>query len=362
MTNQLLLKVLHALCLILGLSLTRYSDARILQQENHQATEKILDFSTSPSANIPVDNLSPGLPPPHFPVPPNSGHSVAGFPTPHFPVPPISGHSVAGFPTPHFPVPPISGHSVAGFPTPHFPRSPISGHSVAGFPNPSFPRSPQSQAIVLQERNELPDVGFRAAVAIPEWHSRERSWGLDRNDQVSAEKSKTVVKFPLSRAHLISFLNKIWVHINRSLRVIHSTWSGAIKWISTLGNQMNDAQVTYLADKFCIKENIRRFQVPMDKTRAAGVQKDKSRTYLNSNSNPILPMKEARSCLGEKVIFKVAIVKIQRFAVPAADCFWFKSLRNNETQKMYLLAEEETMTETYVLGIGFPSLKVNSFP
>nr|GMC58305.1 HAD-superfamily hydrolase, subfamily IIA, CECR [Ipomoea batatas] len=36
-----------------------------------------------------------------------------------------------------------------------------------------------------QERNELPDVGFRAAVAIPEWHSRGRSWGLDRNDQVS---------------------------------------------------------------------------------------------------------------------------------------------------------------------------------
>nr|GMC63282.1 uncharacterized RNA methyltransferase BH0687 [Ipomoea batatas] len=170
----------------------------------------------------------------------------------------------------------------------------------------------QLKAKEQQERNELPEVGFRAAVAIPEWHSRERSWGLDRNDQVSAEKSKTVVKFPLSRAHLISFLNKIWVHINRSLRVIHSTWSGAIKWISTLGNQTNDAQVTYLADKFCIKENIRRFQVPMDKTRAAGMQKDKSRTYLNSNSNPILPMKEARSCLGEKVIFKVAIVKMAK--------------------------------------------------
>nr|GMC63279.1 hypothetical protein Iba_chr02cCG11860 [Ipomoea batatas] len=40
---------------------------------------------------------------------------------------------------------------------------------------------------VAPERNELPEVGFRAAVAIPEWHSRERSWGLDRNDQVSAE-------------------------------------------------------------------------------------------------------------------------------------------------------------------------------
>nr|GMD07947.1 U1 small nuclear ribonucleoprotein C-like [Ipomoea batatas] len=105
MPNQILSKVLYVLCLILGISFTRYCDARILKQENHQATEAILDF----------------------PHPPNSGYSVAGFPIPGFPVPPIppiSDNSVAGFPSPGFPVPPIP---------------PISDNSVAGFPIPGFP-------------------------------------------------------------------------------------------------------------------------------------------------------------------------------------------------------------------------------
>nr|GMD03716.1 U1 small nuclear ribonucleoprotein C-like [Ipomoea batatas] len=72
MTNQILSKVLYVLCLILSISFTRYCDARILKQENHQATEATLDFVSYPSANTP-----------------NSGYSVESFPIPGFHVPPF---------------------------------------------------------------------------------------------------------------------------------------------------------------------------------------------------------------------------------------------------------------------------------
>lgn len=70
-----------------------------------------------------------------------------------------------------------------------------------------------------------------------------------------------------------------------------------------------DSQITNFADKFSIKEDVAKCQVSVDKARVAGMQKDKSRAYLNSNSYPMLPTKRAGFCSASQVIFKVSLFK-----------------------------------------------------
>nr|GME05773.1 U1 small nuclear ribonucleoprotein C-like [Ipomoea batatas] len=143
MTNQILLKVLYVLCLILGMSLTRHCDARILKQENHQATEKILDFSPFSSANIPVGYPFPGYPTPGFPHPPNSGHSVVDFPIPDFPPQPPSCAPIP----PNLPDVPSPGPKfdskfpiIPGFPFPGLPPIPLPDFPPGMIPEiPDFP-------------------------------------------------------------------------------------------------------------------------------------------------------------------------------------------------------------------------------
>lgn len=70
-----------------------------------------------------------------------------------------------------------------------------------------------------------------------------------------------------------------------------------------------DSEITYFADKFSIKENVGRSQVPMDNARIIGMNKDKSRAYLDNNSYPMLPIKRAEFFAASQVIFKVSIFK-----------------------------------------------------
>ncbi|XP_019158559.1 PREDICTED: U1 small nuclear ribonucleoprotein C-like [Ipomoea nil] len=114
MTNQIQLKVLYVVCLILCMSLTKNCDARILKQENSESNEKILDFSQFPSSN----NLFGGFPFPDFPIPgfPNPPSSESGPPNvPSFPfpgIPDIPLPNIPGFP---FPFPPfVPGEPVEG--------------------------------------------------------------------------------------------------------------------------------------------------------------------------------------------------------------------------------------------------------
>nr|GMD30291.1 protein ECERIFERUM 3-like [Ipomoea batatas] len=113
-----------------------YCDARILKQEDHQAKEKLLDFSPFSSANIPVGYPFPGYPIPGFPHPPNSGHSVADFPIPDFPPQPPSCAPIP----PNLPDVPSPGPKfdskfpiIPGFPFP----GPIYG--LPPIPIPDFP-------------------------------------------------------------------------------------------------------------------------------------------------------------------------------------------------------------------------------
>nr|GMD03644.1 U1 small nuclear ribonucleoprotein C-like [Ipomoea batatas]GMD09466.1 U1 small nuclear ribonucleoprotein C-like [Ipomoea batatas] len=109
MMNQILLKVLHVVCFILCMSLTRYCDARILRQENSESNAKILNFSPFPSSNIPFGGFPiPGFPIPGFPNPPSAGSGAPNLPGFPFPtLPPFGIPNIPNFPFPGFSFPPF---------------------------------------------------------------------------------------------------------------------------------------------------------------------------------------------------------------------------------------------------------------